>query len=88
MINKPVIAAGLIGVSAGAAHFLLPAPASLGRDYDMNRRFQVGGALLLAAGGAATVITGDKQYILLAIVGGLFTYLAYKLAERVERDAL
>lgn len=88
MLDKNVVAAGLIGVSAGAAHFLLPAPASLGRDYDMNRRFQVGGALLLAAGGVATVLTGNKQYILLAIVGGLFTYLAYKLAERVERDAL
>lgn len=88
MIDKNVVAAGLIGVSAGAAHFLLPAPASLGADYDMTRRFQVGGVLLLAAGAVATALTGNKQYVLLAIVGGLFTYAAYKVAEKIEGSAL
>lgn len=82
-MNKPIVGAAVVGVTAGAAHFLLPQPASA-NNVDVHHRLVVGSVALLVAGLGATLLTKDKQYFGLSALLALLMVGSYKLSQKLD----
>ena len=82
-MNKPVVAAAVVGVAAGSAHFILPQPASAD-NVDINRRLIVGAVALMGSGLAASLFTGDKSYIALSVMLTALMFGGYKGAQYLD----